>query len=291
MPDFYGKSGISWAGTLFLVRLQEGEELSAFYYDGFTDDKKEDSFSALSFLEVVQSHFFVEMYPDLFPERAGDNIFYTVFLDGAGCYVSQENLMTRIAFSERINVYMKSMHIPEAYYNKTSLDGHFATAGKQMRAAVCTGQTDAYDASSMMLARTSQLATGTGATNLVVHFEPNRDCMFGVKKISSLRIKSLSERTVKWMPNTEANRVSLWRSQREYEIDKCTLHQLKTRLSAVGIQCCGSKKDLARQLKSTLVDEDPNPESSPEKLLFNSLCLRRHTGIGPGKTITYSVYA
>ena len=87
MPDFFGKSGTAWAGTQFLVRLEEEDTLVAFYYDGFTDNKKEDSFSSLSFLEVAQSHFFVEEYPKLFPELTGKPVFYKVFLDGAGCYV------------------------------------------------------------------------------------------------------------------------------------------------------------------------------------------------------------
>ena len=104
--------------------------IQCFYYDGFMNDKKEDAFAALSFLEVVQGHFFTEIYPTLFPTRDLAAIFYSVFLDGAGCYVGGENLLSRLAFSSRINVYMKAMYIPEAYYNKTPLDGHFAVAGK-----------------------------------------------------------------------------------------------------------------------------------------------------------------
>lgn len=104
MPDFFGKSGTPWVGTQYIVKVKEGDELMCFYYDGFMDDKKEDSFAALSFLEVVQSHFFTEVYPTLFPQRDRSKaVFYTVFLDGAGCYVSLENLLSRIAFSTRIN--------------------------------------------------------------------------------------------------------------------------------------------------------------------------------------------
>ena len=89
------------------------------------------------------------------------SITYTHVL--TGCYVSAENLMSRLAFSSRNNVYMKAMYIPEAYYNKTSLDGHFATAGKQMRASVVAnkGDTDTFDAASMFKARISAKATGT----------------------------------------------------------------------------------------------------------------------------------
>ena len=206
MPDFFGKSGTAWAGTQFIVRVKTGSELTAFYYDGFTDDKKECSFSALSFLEVVQKHFYVELYGTLFPDFIDKPIFYDVFLDGAGCYVSLENLLTRIAFGERMHVYMRAMFIPEAYYNKTSLDGHFATAGKQMRASVSTGRADAFDAASMLLARTSDLAMGRGAINHAVHFQPNRDHQCRVKKISNLKVKSFSERSITWIPNTAANR-------------------------------------------------------------------------------------
>ena len=71
--------------------------------------------------------------------------------------------MTRLAFSKRLDVYLKAMYIPEAYFNKTSLDSHFATAGKQMRASVAAGagKNDAYDAASMFTARTSAKTMGT----------------------------------------------------------------------------------------------------------------------------------
>ena len=165
MPDFFGKSGNAWVGIQYIVKpSSDSNSLTCIYYDGFTNDKKEDSFSSLSFLEVAQGHFFVKVFPEIFPEYdVSQGIFYNAFLDGAGCYVSIEQLLTRLAFSERINVYMKSMFIPEAYFNKTSLDSHFATAGKQMRASVAAGagKNDAFDAASMFTARTSEIATGT----------------------------------------------------------------------------------------------------------------------------------
>lgn len=289
MPDFFGKSGTAWAGTQFLARVETGAELVAFYYDGFTDDKKEDSFSALSFLEVVQSHFFVDVYPTLFPEHNGKPIFYTVFLDGAGCYVSLENLLTRISFAARTHIYMKAMFIPEAYYNKTSLDGHFATAGKQMRAAVATGQTDAYDAASMMKARTNELAFGRGATNHVVHFQPNRDRQCTVKKLSTFKIKSFSERRVQWVPNTPANRLAIKRMELESEIDKCTVTTLKDRLLSKGLRADGMKSILAHRLKDAIVCDlvqDSLPDAAP--LLFESLTVRRHSGVGVGESIPFS---
>ena len=101
MPDFFGKSGNPWVGTMFIVKVKPGDELLCFYYDGFMNDKKEDAFAALSFLEAVQGHFYTEVYPTLFTDAdvtMPEAIFYTVFLDGAGCYVAAENLLTRLAF-------------------------------------------------------------------------------------------------------------------------------------------------------------------------------------------------
>ena len=57
----------------------------------------------------------------------------------------------------------QAMYIPEAYYNKTSLDGHFATANRQMVASVVAsaGENDAFDASSMYKARVNHKAKGS----------------------------------------------------------------------------------------------------------------------------------
>ena len=289
MPDFFGKSGIAWAGTQFLVRLKSGGELAAFYYDGFTDDKKECSFAALSFLEVVQKHFFVEVYPTLFPDRVSQPKWYTVFLDGAGCYVSLENLLTRIAFGERMHVYMRAMYIPEAYYNKTSLDGHFATAGKQMRAAVATGNSDAFDAASMFTARTNDRATGTGARNHVIHFQPNRDRQCRVKTLSSFKVKSYSERCITWVPNTAENRALRWRSEKEHEIEHLLVKTLKQRLTDVGVSTTGLKPVLVARLKEHIPPYvDPLPVSDPDLMLFQSLTVRRHSGMGVGEEFQFT---
>ena len=151
-----------------------------------------------------------------------------------GCYISAENLLSRLAFSTRSNIYMKRMLIPEAYYNKTSLDGHFATAGKQMRASVVAnkGKVDAFDAGSMFAARTSDKAMGTGKVNYVVHFEPNRDRM-GALKINALPgLKKLAERIPSWIPNTRENRVMLARQREEHRIKQLTVKELKV------CECC-----------------------------------------------------
>jgi hypothetical protein len=230
MPDFFGKSGNPWVGTMFLVKVKEGSDLQCFYYDGFMDDKKEDAFAALSFLEAVQGHFYTSIYPTLFedqPELSDRGVFYTVFLDGAGCYVGIENLLTRIAFSSRINVYLKAMFIPEAYYNKTPLDGHFAVGGKQMRAAVASGFSDAFDASSMFKARVSELTKGEGAQNYVIRFEPNRDRQCFAKSGSIHNLKKTSARIPVWIPNTVENRCRLLRLEKLADYTSKKVKELK----------------------------------------------------------------
>ena len=228
MPDFFGKSGNPWVGTMLIVKVKEGSDLQCFYYDGFMDDKKEDSFAAMSFLEAVQGHFFTEIYPTLFEEEIlARGVFYTVFLDGAGCYVAAENLLTRLAFSCRINVYLKAMFIPEAYYSKTPLDGHFAVGGKQMRAAVASGNWDAFDASSMFNARVSELTKGEGAKNYVIHFEPNRDRQCFTKSTSLQHLKKISSRIPVWIPNTVENRHALLMQQMLADYTSKTVKELK----------------------------------------------------------------
>ena len=142
---------------------------------------------------------------------------------------------------------MKAMYIPEAYYNKTSLDGHFATAGKQMRASVIAnaGKANAFDAASMFTARTSHKAKGTvsqlaesfdpktqlysqqGAVNYVVHYEPNRDRLRSVKKNAIPGLKKLAERVPVWVRNTRANRIALSRQKKEAAFKRMTCKELK----------------------------------------------------------------
>ena len=80
-------------------------DLSCFYYDGYTNDSKEDSFSSLSFTEICQGnvllsvwfclvrshyfmhagHFFTWIFPTLFPEYdMQKGLWYTGIFDGAG---------------------------------------------------------------------------------------------------------------------------------------------------------------------------------------------------------------
>lgn len=266
MPDFFGKSGNAWVGTQFIVKTKEGSTLQCFYYDGFMDDKKEDAFGTLSFVEIAQSHFCTTVYPSLFPDRdPTKGIFYTVFLDGAGCFVAVENLLTRLAFSSRINgatrhrnvhhlptahpissappppsVYMKAMYIPEAYYNKTPLDGHFAVAGKQMRASVASGKLDAFDAESMFNARVSDLTKGEGAKNFVIHFEPNRDRQCHTKSTTIKGIKKMSARIPVWIKNNLANRTALAREDKKAEYKRATVVTLKEILSERGERTTGN---------------------------------------------------
>jgi hypothetical protein len=291
MPDFFGKSGNPWVGTMFVVRTKPGPDLTCFYYDGFMDDKKEDAFAASSFLQVVQGHFFMVKYPNLFPDRdPSDAIFYSVFLDGAGCYVAVENLLTRIAFSSRINVYMKAMFIPEAYYNKTPLDGHFAVAGKQMRAAVSSGGSDAYDATSMFKARIKELTKGEGAKNFVVHFEPNRDQQCVTKSTALPNIKKMSARMPVWIDNTRTNRILVMREEQLADCQRKTCAELKEILTTRQQPTTGLKATLVQRVIDTspdcvdvVTDEDP-----PLKYLLFGLRLHRHSGMGTGVHYTRS---
>ena len=87
MPDFFGKSGNPWIGIQYIVRLNaNSQDLTCVYYDGFTNDKKECSFSSLSFLEVCQGDFFTKKFPELFPtyDVGAQGMWYTGIFDGAG---------------------------------------------------------------------------------------------------------------------------------------------------------------------------------------------------------------
>ena len=293
MPDFFGKSGNPWVGTMFVVRNKPGDNLLCFYYDGFMNDKKEDSFAALSFLEAVQGHFYVEVYPTLFTEDIPTpvSIFYTVFLDGAGCYVAVENLLTRLAFSSRVNVYMKAMYIPEAYFNKTPLDGHFAVAGKQMRAAVASGNLDAYDASSMFKARMSELTKGEGAKNYVLHFEPNRNQQCHVKSTAIANIKKISARIPVWVKNNRENRAERNKLMRETETRKKSCNELRTILKSKGLPFSGLKAALVERVMEVTSQEDFEENDDHNlalEYILKGVRLHRHSGMGTGVYHSYS---
>lgn len=287
MPDFFGKSGNPWVGTMFIVKVKEGSDLQCFYYDGFMDDKKEDTFGAMSFLEAVQGHFFTVVYPTLFSEEQmrvlARGVFYNVYLDGAGCYIAAENLLTRLAFSCRINVYLKAMFIPEAYYSKTPLDGHFAVGGKQMRAAVAAGSWDAFDASSMFKARVSELTKGEGALNYVIHFEPNRDRQCYVKSTAMQNLKKTSARIPVWIPNTVENRLDLLMQQMLADYTRKTVKQLKEILKERGERTTGLKQVLVQRVMTSepppAADHDDDP---PLKYLLAGVRLHHHSGMGQG---------
>ena len=289
MPDFFGKSGNPWVGTMLIVKVKEGDDLQCFYYDGFMDGKKECWFAGMSFCEAVQGHFFTDVYPTLFEEGRltvlARGVFYTVFLDGAGCFVAVENLLTRLAFSSRINVYLKAMYIPEAYYSKTPLDGHFAVGGKQMRAAVASGFCDAFDASSMFKARVSELTKGEGAKNYVIHFEPNRDRQCAVKSTAmSGHLKKMSARIPVWIPNTPENRLVLRREQMLVGYRKMTVKALKEILNERGQPTGGLKSVLVERVMHSeppLVDNDDDDPAL--KYLLSGLRLHRHSGMGEGQ--------
>ena len=220
-----------------------------------------------------------------------ESIFYTVFLDGAGCYVAAENLLTRLAFSSRINVYMKAMYIPEAYYNKTPLDGHFAVAGKQMRAAVASGNFDAFDAASMFAARVAELTMGEGAINFVLHFEPNRDQQCLVKDSALPNIKKISARIPVWVKNTPEHRSKQRKLLMKAKYKRMTCPQLKEILEGLKLSKSGKKQVLVeRVLDATFnPDDDINDGGEPAlHYLLEGVHLHRHSGMGTGQYYSLS---
>ena len=73
--------------------------------------------------------------------------------------------------SRRTHVYIKAYFIPETGFNKTALDGRFATDDKGVMAHVKSGQ-EAYDATTLFWALTA-MGTGENVTTLLI--ETNRD--------------------------------------------------------------------------------------------------------------------
>ena len=62
------------------------------------------------------------------PEEQANGCFYDLFTDGAGCYACTHQLLYRIDLSRHTGVYIRNHFIPESAFNKTALDGKFATA-------------------------------------------------------------------------------------------------------------------------------------------------------------------
>jgi hypothetical protein len=131
--------------------------------------------------------------------------FYILITDGAGCYAGLHQLLARIDLSRKTGVYLKVHYIPETGFNKTALDGRFATDGKGVMAHV-RGGADAHDANTLFWALASM---GTGKNVVTLHVEVNR-AMERVPKgtITQFKVRSMASKTCLWVPRTLANLLS-----------------------------------------------------------------------------------
>mmetsp|Transcript_47927 Transcript_47927/g.120960 ORF Transcript_47927/g.120960 Transcript_47927/m.120960 type:complete len:394 (-) Transcript_47927:208-1389(-) len=109
-------------------------------YNDISDDKKGDGFSVLSCLHVD-----VVTYKTHNPDVTEAHI----VSDSFGCYSEKFLNHCQPALSHITGVKMLDHAIGEAGMNKSSLDGHFGTAGPHVRVQVAAGASDASHASCM----------------------------------------------------------------------------------------------------------------------------------------------
>ena len=184
--------------------MYDRSKLRTWYIHAITDDKKEDSFCTGSCVEACQQDWVEEVWRHEVDE--GTPCFYSVITDGAGCYSCLHQLLFRIDMSRRTHVYIKAFYIPETGFNKTALDGRFATDGKGVMAYVKSG-TEAYDATTLFWALTAMGTAENVATLLV---ETNRDMQrTPMGTINEFNISSIASKKFEWVPPTIANRLTL----------------------------------------------------------------------------------
>ena len=113
------------------------DEYQLCYFDDITDDGCEDGFAVLSCLHA-----------DLHSFRKANPHVARIFLasDGAGCYSGKYTSMTLPLLSEWTGLCIHDHSLGEAGMNKSSLDGHFGTAGQHTKRVVASGQQDATSA-------------------------------------------------------------------------------------------------------------------------------------------------
>ena len=178
-------------------------KLNTYYVHCVTDDKKEDSLSAMSCVEACQQEFVSTVWINAVEQPAVPK--YTAITDGAGCYTALHQLLMRIRLSHKTGVYIVAYFIPETGFNKTALDGRFATDSKGVMAHVRSGA-DAYDATTLFWALA---AMGTGKNVVTLLVETNREAHFPPKKkITDFLIRQMASKRFLWVPRTEANRVT-----------------------------------------------------------------------------------
>lgn len=126
--EWFGKTGIAWHGAMFIRRLLPDEDSGEVdadqyiidYFDDVSNDKKEDGFAVLSCL-----HADIDTYKKANPEVTEAYI----VTDGAACYSGKflVHLLPYLTLWTGVKILDHS--IGEAGMNKSSLDGHFGTAG------------------------------------------------------------------------------------------------------------------------------------------------------------------
>ena len=126
--EWFGKAGIAWHGAMFIRRLVpdddgivDADQYIVDYFDDLSNDKKEDGYSVLSCLQA-----------DLTTYKAAnaDVTEANIVTDGAACYSGKYLVHALPYLSDWTGVRILDHGIGEAGMNKSSLDGHFGTAGE-----------------------------------------------------------------------------------------------------------------------------------------------------------------
>ena len=95
------------------------------------NDKKEDGFAVFCILEPLLNNL-----KRRYPERTSA----ILMTDGVGCYAGAYLALALIELSTLTGVYILCHNTGEAGKGKTSLDGHFATAGQKVKRVIARGE-------------------------------------------------------------------------------------------------------------------------------------------------------
>ena len=177
--------------------------------------------------------------------------FYTAITDGAGCYSGLHQLLARIDLSRKTGVYMNVHYIPETGFNKTPLDGRFATDGKGVMAYV-RGGADAYDANTLFWALASM---GTAKNVVTLHIEVNRAMEREPKGvINQFKVRSMASKNCVWVPRTQTNLTDAAVALLDEALTsrKCVVAQVNALLAHHGLQVRGRKSAKVQALVTHL---------------------------------------
>ena len=227
MSDFFGKAGIPWHGWMFFMKPSPtSQELMVEYSHDITNDRKEDGFMVLSSAHASLSQF-RERHPHI---TRG-----VLFTDGARAYtckliaialveVSSPQVCLQnfpravvniaipqfsnanyteslIQLSRWVGLYITDHHIGEAGWNKSELDGQFATGNRHVTQQIAKGpQNDVRTAKALVQA----LCAGDGLSSAYCQeFRPVRQ---NVRSVNSNSLKGLSlcsHRQYEWSSSGE----------------------------------------------------------------------------------------